>query len=206
MPAGVRGTCPFFALGRVGHAHSLRRGVDRLGICPVAGLRAEHVQWPGWAAWDMLIFCDGKRRDIHFGHTAWDMLILRDGAGGHAHSSRRGVGRLGICPVAGAGTGHVQSPGWAAWDMLILSHGIAGTCPFFAAGDGHLRNMSNRQRERGTCPGAASVGVGHVQWWARAGSMSSGGRGFHGGRAGPDRQGPDRRTGCWPGAAQQRTA
>ncbi len=38
-----RGTCPLFALPPRGHAHSSRRGLGTLALCPLAGSSIEHV-------------------------------------------------------------------------------------------------------------------------------------------------------------------
>ncbi|CAI3791282.1 hypothetical protein NKCBBBOE_00251 [Pseudarthrobacter sp. MM222] len=98
------------------------------------------------------------------------MLILTPGSAGHAHFSRRGMGRWGICPVADAGTEHVQWPGGAARDMSIGRAGHRGACSLFATA---VRNMLIFRAEE--WPDSL-----YVQWPAPARDMSSGRAGQRG--------------------------
>ncbi|MET3921037.1 hypothetical protein ABIB26_001969 [Arthrobacter sp. UYEF20] len=119
--------------GSGGHAHSSRPGPGTTGICPSADPGAGHVLIPGARA-------GGSAAGV--GRSP----------GGHAHFSRPGQGMIGICPTAGPGGGHVLIRAHVQW-LRCGDRPLSGrTCPFFAPGTGHDRNMSNRRPRRRACP------------------------------------------------------
>jgi hypothetical protein len=119
-----------------GHAHFSRARQGTVGLCPAFVRAAGHVQWWGWAAWGMPIYCStgycSTGRSRGGGRCRAIMSSPRGGRGacpvvgvgsvGHALFSRPGPGALGLCPAFASRRGHVPrksrrpgrgGPNWA---------------------------------------------------------------------------------------------
>ena len=116
-----------------GHAHSWQAGVGIRALCPFLGAGTGHVRraW-GWAL-DMSAGLGAGRWTcplVRLGKRGWVVDMLSRSAG-HAHSWQAGVGIRALCPVLGAGAGHVRR----AWGWGWARGRDAGTCPLGPEGN-----------------------------------------------------------------------
>lgn len=139
-----------------GHVQSLCRGVGILGLCPLAASKVGHARPGALGPWDMSSLRAGGSgsggMSVLGASGSGDMSSLRAGGfrigghvrswdsrtGGHAQSSCRAVGILGLCPLVASKVGHAQIGALGPGDMSI--RGLeGGACPVGRAGRGRWK-------------------------------------------------------------------